>query len=86
MQLINCDVYNWFFENYWWRFFLGLDFLLIINLSPQTSVLYSEFREYSQKVSFYGLLIVKYKNNEIQIEAERNIEPVNRLTERFFSL
>jgi DNA-binding transcriptional ArsR family regulator len=34
----------------------------------------------------YRSTVVKYENNEIHIEAERNIEPVNRLTERFFSL
>ena len=30
--------------------------------------------------------MVNYENNKILIEAEQNIDSVNRLTERFFSL
>ena len=45
-----------------------------------------EGKKYSLFHSVYRSIVVKYENNEIQIEAERNIEPVNRLTERFFSL
>ena len=45
-----------------------------------------EGKKYSLFYSVYRSIVVKYENNEIQIEAERNIEPVNRLTERFFSL
>jgi DNA-binding transcriptional ArsR family regulator len=45
-----------------------------------------EGKKYSLFHSVYRSMVVKYENNEIQIEAERNIEPVNRLTERFFSL
>ena len=42
-----------------------------------------EGKKYSLFHSVYRSIVVKYENNEIQIEAERNIEPVNRLTERF---
>ena len=45
-----------------------------------------EGKKYSLFHSIYRSIVVKYENNEIQIEVERNIEPVNRLTERFFSL
>jgi DNA-binding transcriptional ArsR family regulator len=45
-----------------------------------------EGKKYSLFHSVYRSIVVKYENNEIQIEAEHNIEPVNRLTERFFSL
>ena len=45
-----------------------------------------EGKKYSLFHSVYRSIVVKYENNEIKIEAERNIEPVNRLAERFFSL
>ena len=45
-----------------------------------------EGKKYSLFRSVYRSLVVKYENIKIIIEAEQNINPVNRLTERFFSL
>ena len=45
-----------------------------------------EGKKYSLFHSIFRSIIVKYENNKIIIDAEQNIEPLNRLTERFFSL
>lgn len=45
-----------------------------------------EGKKYSLFHSIYRSMIVKYENNTILVDAEQNIEPLNRLTERFFSL
>ena len=45
-----------------------------------------EGKKYSLFHSVFRSIIVKYENNKILIDAEQNIEPLNRLTERFFSL
>jgi len=45
-----------------------------------------EGKKYSLFHSIYRSIIVKYENNTILVDAEQNIEPLNRLTERFFSL
>ena len=45
-----------------------------------------EGKKYSLFHSVFRSIIVKYENNKILIDAEENIEPLNRLTERFFSL
>jgi len=45
----------------------------------------AEVKKYSLFHSVFRSLIVRYENNKILIEAEQNIDPVNRLTERFFS-
>ena len=45
-----------------------------------------EGKKYSLFHSIFRSIIVKYENNKIVIDAEQNIEPLNRLTERFFSL
>jgi hypothetical protein len=45
-----------------------------------------EGKKYSLFLSVFGSIVVKYENFKIMIEAEQNIDPVNRLTERFFSL
>ena len=46
----------------------------------------AEGKKYSLFHSVFRSLIVRYENNKILIEAEQNIDSVNRLTERFFSL
>jgi DNA-binding transcriptional ArsR family regulator len=46
----------------------------------------AEGKKYSLFHSVFRSLIVRYENNKIVIEAEQNIDSVNRLTERFFSL
>lgn len=45
-----------------------------------------EGKKYSLFHSVFRSIVVKYENIKIIIEAERNIDPVDRLTERFFSL
>jgi DNA-binding transcriptional ArsR family regulator len=45
-----------------------------------------EGKKYSLFRSVFRSIVVKYENIKIMIEAEQNIDPVNRLTERFFSL
>src|SRR5438093_12161064 len=45
-----------------------------------------EGKKYSLFHSVFRSIAVKYENSRIMIEAEQNIDPVNRLTERFFSL
>ena len=45
-----------------------------------------EGKRYSLFHSVFRSVTVKYENIKIIIEAEQNIDPVNRLTERFFSL
>jgi predicted transcriptional regulator len=45
-----------------------------------------EGKKYSLFLSVFRSIVVKYENIKIMIEAEQNIDPVNRLTERFFSL
>ena len=45
-----------------------------------------EGKKYSLFHSVFRSIVVKYENNKILIDAEENMEPVNRLTERFFSL
>ncbi len=45
-----------------------------------------EGKKYSLFRSVFRSIAVKYENIKIMIEAEQNIDPVNRLTERFFSL
>ena len=45
-----------------------------------------EGKKYSLFHSIFRSIIVKYENNKIIIDAQQNIEPLNRLTERFFSL
>jgi DNA-binding transcriptional ArsR family regulator len=45
-----------------------------------------EGKKYSLFHSIFRSIIVKYENNKILIDADQNIEPLNRLTERFFSL
>ena len=45
-----------------------------------------EGKKYSLFHSIYRSIIVKYENNTILVDAEQNIEPLNRLTQRFFSL
>ena len=45
-----------------------------------------EGKKYSLFHSVFRSINVKYENNKILIDAEENIEPLNRLTERFFSL
>ena len=45
-----------------------------------------EGKKYSLFRSVFRSIVVKYENIKIIIEAEQNIDPVNRLTERFFSL
>ena len=45
-----------------------------------------EGKKYSLFHSIFRSIIVKYENNTILVDAEQNIEPLNRLTERFFSL
>lgn len=45
-----------------------------------------EGKRYSLFHSVFRSINVKYENNKIVIEAEQNIDPVNRLTERFFSI
>ena len=45
-----------------------------------------EGKKYSLFHSIFRSIIVKYENNKIIIDAKQNIEPLNRLTERFFSL
>ena len=45
-----------------------------------------EGKKYSLFQSVFRSIVVKYENMKINIEAERNIDPVNRLAERFFSL
>ena len=45
-----------------------------------------EGKKYSLFHSVFRSIVVKYENIKIIIEAERNLDPVDRLTERFFSL
>jgi hypothetical protein len=45
-----------------------------------------EGKRYSLFHSVFRSINVKYENNKIVIEAEQNIDPVDRLTERFFSI
>jgi len=45
-----------------------------------------EGKKYSLFHSVFRSITVKYENITIIIEAEQNIDPVNKLTERFFSL
>lgn len=45
-----------------------------------------EGKKYSLFHSVFRSIVVKYENMKIIIEAEQNIDPFNRLTERFFSL
>ena len=45
-----------------------------------------EGKRYSLLHSVFRSINVRYENNKIVIEAEQNIDPVNRLTERFFSI
>lgn len=45
-----------------------------------------EGKKYSLFYSVFRCINVRYENNKILIEAEQNIDPVNSLTERFFSL
>jgi DNA-binding transcriptional ArsR family regulator len=45
-----------------------------------------EGKRYSLFHSVFRSINVKYENNTIIIEAEQNIDPVDRLTERFFSI
>ena len=45
-----------------------------------------EGKKYSLFHSVYKSILVKYENIKIVIEAEQNVNPVNKLTERFFSL
>jgi DNA-binding transcriptional ArsR family regulator len=45
-----------------------------------------EGKRYSLFHSVFRSINVRYENNKIVIEAEQNIDPVNRLTERFFSI
>jgi DNA-binding transcriptional ArsR family regulator len=45
-----------------------------------------EGKKYSLFLSVFKSIVVKYENIKIIIEAEQNVDPVNRLTERFFSL
>ena len=45
-----------------------------------------EGKRYSLFHSVFRSINVKYENNNIVIEAEQNIDPVDRLTERFFSI
>ena len=45
-----------------------------------------EGKRYSLFHSVFRSMNVKYENNNIVIEAEQNIDPVDRLTERFFSI
>jgi DNA-binding transcriptional ArsR family regulator len=45
-----------------------------------------EGKKYSLFLSVFRSIVVKYENIKIMIEAEQNIDPVDRLTERFFSL
>jgi len=45
-----------------------------------------EGKKYSLFHSVFRSIVVKYENIKIIIEAEQNIDPVNKLTERFFSL
>ena len=45
-----------------------------------------EGKKYSLFHSIFRSINVKYENNTIFVDAEKNIEPLNRLTERFFSL
>ena len=45
-----------------------------------------EGKRYSLFHSVFRSINVKYENNKIVIEAEQNIDPVERLTERFFSI
>ena len=46
----------------------------------------AEGKKYSLFHSVFRSIVVRYENNKILIEAEQNIDSVNRLTERFFSL
>jgi|SRR5215510_4578879 len=46
----------------------------------------AEGKKFSLFHSVYRSMVVRYENNKILIEAEQNIDPVNRLTERFFSI
>lgn len=46
----------------------------------------AEGKRYSLFHSVYRSMVVRYENGSILIEAEQNIDPVNRLTERFFSI
>ncbi len=43
-------------------------------------------KKYSLFYSAFRALIIRYENSRIVVEANQNIDPVNRLTERFFSL
>ncbi len=45
-----------------------------------------EGKKYSLFHSVFRSIIVRYENNKFMIEAEQNINPINSLTERFFSL
>jgi DNA-binding transcriptional ArsR family regulator len=45
-----------------------------------------EGKRYSLFHSVFRSINVKYETNKIVIEAEQNIDPVDRLTERFFSI
>jgi len=45
-----------------------------------------EGKKYSLFHSVFRSIIVKYENNKILVDADQNIEPLNKLTERFFSL
>lgn len=45
-----------------------------------------EGKRYSLFHSVFRSINVKYENNKIVIEAEQNIDPFDRLTERFFSI
>jgi len=45
-----------------------------------------EGKRYSLFHSVFRSINVKYENNKIVIEAEQNIDPVDKLTERFFSI
>ena len=45
-----------------------------------------EGKRFSLFHSVFRSINVRYENNQILIEAEHNIDPVNRLTERFFSI
>ena len=43
-------------------------------------------KNYSLFHSAFRALIIRYENSQIVVEANPNIDPVNTLTERFFSL
>ena len=45
-----------------------------------------EGKKYSLFLSVFRSIVVKYENIKIIVEADRNIDPVDRLPERFCSL